>query len=67
MLDERYFFSTLNEYIEGYRDGANGKPQANTAIVINYENVTIEHKEKRLILSQSLERCSILRISWKLS
>lgn len=39
----RYFFSTLNEYIEWYRDGANGKPQANTSIVINYDNVTIEH------------------------
>lgn len=37
----RYFFSTLNEYIEWYRDGANGKPQANTSIVINNEKKSL--------------------------
>ena len=44
----RYLFSTLNEYVEWYRNGATGKPRASKSSVINYDNVTIEH-----IFSQS--------------
>ena len=39
----KYLFSTLNEHVEWYATGANGKPKACKASVINYDNVTIEH------------------------
>ena len=39
----KYLFSTLNEHVEWYVAGANGKPKACKASVINYDNVTIEH------------------------
>ena len=39
----RYLFSTLNEHIEWYRNGAVGAPAPNKGTVINYDNVTIEH------------------------
>ena len=39
----RYLFSTLNEHIEWYRNGAVGAPAPQKGTVINYDNVTIEH------------------------
>lgn len=39
----RYLFSTLNEHIEWYRNGAVGVPAPQKGTVINYDNVTIEH------------------------
>lgn len=39
----RYFFSTLEEYIEWYQRGAIGKPKANISRIINFDDVTIEH------------------------
>lgn len=39
----KYLFSTLNEHTEWFAAGATGKPKPQTASVINYENVTIEH------------------------
>lgn len=39
----RYLFSTLNEHIEWYRNGAIGTPAPQKGTVINYDNVTIEH------------------------
>lgn len=39
----RYLFSTLNEHIEWYRNGAIGAPAPQKGTVINYDNVTIEH------------------------
>jgi hypothetical protein len=39
----RYLFSTLNEHIEWYRNGAVGTPTPHKGTVINYDNVTIEH------------------------
>ena len=39
----KYFFSTINEHIVWYSNGAVGNPKPNTGNVINYDNVTIEH------------------------
>lgn len=39
----KYLFSTLNEYVEWYSNGAEGKPKAHTASIMNYDDVTIEH------------------------
>ena len=39
----RYLFSTLNEHIEWYRNGAVEAPAPQKGTVINYDNVTIEH------------------------
>ena len=39
----KYLFSTLNEHTEWLAAGAAGKPKPQTASIINYENVTIEH------------------------
>ena len=38
-----YLFSTLNEHIDWYRNGAVGTPAPHKGSVINYDNVTIEH------------------------
>lgn len=46
----KYLFSTLNEHIEWYSNGAQGKPKPHTATIINYDDVTVEH-----ISSQSAE------------
>lgn len=39
----KYFLSTLNEHVDWFNSGAEGKPKANTASIINYDNVTVEH------------------------
>ena len=39
----KYLFSTLCEFYDWYKSGANGMPKANRDCIINYENVTIEH------------------------
>lgn len=46
----RYFFSILLDHWDWFNNGATGNPAPQTSIIINFENVTIEH-----ISSQSPE------------
>lgn len=39
----KYLFSMLEEHNNWYVNGAIGKPQAQKELLINYENITIEH------------------------
>lgn len=39
----RYFFSTLCDYYRWYSTGANGNPNPDGELIINYDNVTVEH------------------------
>ena len=50
----KYLFATLNEYSVWYTNGATGKPKAEQGVIINYDEVSIEH-----IFSQNPEDGSV--------